>query len=95
MFGIGLWEIVAVFAVIIVLIKPADLPVFIRNLGRLYRSFREFYKTATETAKRIEAEILESESSLATASAKSAGENGLRSDKEIVEEANELSAELK
>ena len=57
-----MWEIVVILAVVIVLVKPVDLPSFIRNLGRLYRRMREFYTSATDMVKRIESDMLQSES---------------------------------
>ena len=57
-----MWEIVVILVVVIVLVKPVDLPSFVRNLGRLYRRMREFYTSATDMVKRIESDMLQSES---------------------------------
>lgn len=36
MFGIGLWEIFGIVLVLLVFLRPADIPAVVRKLGRLY-----------------------------------------------------------
>lgn len=43
MFGIGLSEIFVVFVVLILFVKPEDLPGMIRKLGELYAQIQRMY----------------------------------------------------
>ena len=43
MFGIGFSEIVIIALVVIVFVRPADLPAFVRKLGRLYGQAKRAY----------------------------------------------------
>ncbi len=36
MFGIGLWEIAGIVVVLLVFMRPQDIPAAVRKLGRLY-----------------------------------------------------------
>lgn len=36
MFGIGLWEIIGIVLVLLVFMRPEDIPAAVRKLGRLY-----------------------------------------------------------
>ena len=40
MFGIGLWELIIIGIVIIVFIKPKDLPRFMRKIGKIYKDLQ-------------------------------------------------------
>ncbi len=62
MFGLGFWEIMIILLVAIVIIRPKDLPVFIRNLGRIYRRIMSFSRDLTDMARKIESEVRQSES---------------------------------
>lgn len=57
MFGVGLWEIVAIAVVALVLIRPRDLPVVLRKLGRAYGKLVSLRESALRTARELEAEI--------------------------------------
>ena len=57
MFGLGLWEIVIILIVIIIFVRPRDLPKFFRNLGKMYRQITNLYKNMSETMKNVEVEI--------------------------------------
>ena len=43
MFGIGFSEIVIIALVVIVFVRPSDLPAFVRKLGRLYGQAKRAY----------------------------------------------------
>jgi sec-independent protein translocase protein TatB len=43
MFGIGLSEIILVILIVIIFIKPDDLPKFLRSAGRLYGKLKKTY----------------------------------------------------
>ena len=47
MFGIGFSEIALIALILIVFIKPEDLPAFFRKLGRLYAQAKNAYKEVT------------------------------------------------
>jgi Sec-independent protein translocase protein TatA len=44
MFTLGLTEIIVIIIVIIILVKPEDLPGFMRKIGRLYNEVKKAYK---------------------------------------------------
>ncbi|HWP69278.1 MAG TPA: hypothetical protein VN437_08245 [Rectinemataceae bacterium] len=48
MFGIGFSEIAIIVLLLIILIKPDDLPAFFRKLGRLYAQAKKAYKEVTD-----------------------------------------------
>lgn len=48
MFGIGFSELVLIGLVVIVFIRPEDLPVFFRKLGRIYREIKKAYDELTK-----------------------------------------------
>ncbi len=43
MFGIGFFEIILIIFVVLIFIKPKDLPNFIRSIGRFYSQIRNAY----------------------------------------------------
>lgn len=43
MFGLGVWEICLIFIVVIIFVRPNDLPSFVRKMGRLYQQALEAY----------------------------------------------------
>lgn len=40
MMGLGLWELALIFLVVLIVIKPEDLPAFVRKVGAIYRKVR-------------------------------------------------------
>ena len=62
MFGIGFSEAVLLFFVIIVLIRPDDLPKFLRSAGRFYGKVRKMYKEIVSVKDDIIKEIDEAAS---------------------------------
>lgn len=46
MFGIGLSEILIILLAIIILIRPEDLPKFVRTVGKLYGKLKHYYNEA-------------------------------------------------
>jgi len=48
MFGIGFSEIAIIVLIVIILIKPDDLPAFFRKLGRLYAKAKKAYKEVAD-----------------------------------------------
>ena len=47
MFGLGFWELVVIAVVVILFVKPTDLPRFLRSLGRTYKRFKDLYRGVT------------------------------------------------
>jgi len=48
MFGIGLSEFAVIVCIVIVFVRPRDLPVLFRRLGKLYAQAKRAYKEITE-----------------------------------------------
>ena len=62
MFGIGLSEIILIFLVIIVFIRPDDLPKFLRSAGRFYGKAKKLYNELTQVKDKMLKEIDEATS---------------------------------
>ena len=58
MFGLGFWEIAAVVIVLLLVIKPTDLPRFLRQLGGFYGRIRDFSKGVTKMMRDVESEVM-------------------------------------
>ena len=41
MFSIGFWELIIIFAIIVILIKPEHLPDFFRKIGKAVKVLRD------------------------------------------------------
>ncbi len=59
MFGLGFFEILIIFLVVIIFINPKDLPKVFRRLGRLVRQLRDIRDSSLQYMKKIEREIEE------------------------------------
>ncbi len=59
MFGLGFWEIVVIFVVLIIFIDPKEIPVMLRKLGRLYGEVLDFNKDVNKMLKDIETDVKE------------------------------------
>ncbi len=57
MFGLGFFEILIIFLVVIIFVNPRDLPAFFRKVGRLYQQFRKIKNDSVQYIKDIEKEI--------------------------------------
>ncbi|MEW5818305.1 MAG: twin-arginine translocase TatA/TatE family subunit, partial [Spirochaetota bacterium] len=57
MFGIGFWEIVIIFLIVIVFVRPSDLPKLVRKLGHLYRQVKDFNQEVMAKIREIEDEV--------------------------------------
>lgn len=57
MFGLGFWEIAIIVLAAFVFIRPDDLPDFLRNVGKLYKSLMELYRDMTSMAKNVDSEL--------------------------------------
>jgi Sec-independent protein translocase protein TatA len=61
MFGISFGEFVIIILAMVILIKPADLPGFVRGIGRIYgqfmRTYHDFMVQIREESRSIEAEL--------------------------------------
>ncbi|QQO10000.1 Sec-independent protein translocase subunit TatA/TatB [Breznakiella homolactica] len=62
MFGIGFSEILIICLILIVFIKPEDLPKFFRSAGRLYGKFKKTYNEVIAVKDKIIQEIDEAAS---------------------------------
>lgn len=63
MFGLGFFEILIIFLVVIIFINPKDLPKVFRRLGRLVRQLRDIRDSSVQYMRKIEREIEEEERS--------------------------------
>ncbi len=59
MFGLGFFEILIIFLVMIVFINPKDLPKVFRRLGRLVRQLRDIRDSSVQYMRKIEKELEE------------------------------------
>jgi Tat protein translocase TatB subunit len=59
MFGLGFFEILIIFLVVIIFINPKDLPKVFRRLGRLVRQLRDIRDSSVQYMRKIEREIEE------------------------------------
>ena len=57
MFGLGTWEIVVILIVVLVAVKPSDIPKMLRTVGRAFRRFREMYRGVSSTISDLGREI--------------------------------------
>ena len=57
MFGLGFWEIVAIIVVVVVVVRPRDLPSFVRKLGRIYGRILDLHRLFTKTMRDAERQI--------------------------------------
>ena len=60
MFRLGFWEVVTILVVIVVFVRPQDLPRFARNAGKVYAKIRAFYRDLSSLPERVEDEIARS-----------------------------------
>ncbi|MCX7656110.1 MAG: hypothetical protein N2Z76_06260 [Treponemataceae bacterium] len=44
MFNIGFLELIIIFVVILIFIRPRDIPKFFRTLGRIYGGLKKYYE---------------------------------------------------
>jgi Tat protein translocase TatB subunit len=59
MFGLGFFEILIIFLVVIIFVNPKDLPKVFRRLGRLVRQLRDIRDSSVRYMRKIEREIEE------------------------------------
>jgi len=59
MFGLGFFEILIIFLVVMIFVNPKDLPKVFRRLGRLVRQLRDIRDSSVQYMRRIEREIEE------------------------------------
>ena len=57
MFGIGLGEIIVIFIILVIFIRPEDLPKFLRNAGRFYGKAKKMYNEVIQIKDQILKEI--------------------------------------
>jgi Sec-independent protein translocase protein TatA len=62
-FGLGFFEILVIFLVVIIFVNPKDLPRFLRRLGRLVRQLRDIRDSSVRYMRRIEREVEEEDRS--------------------------------
>ena len=78
MFGIGLSEFAVIVCIVIVFVRPKDLPALFRRLGKLYAQAKRAYKEITEVkdqfVKSIEVAAAETEAEAGKGGADPAGE---------------------
>ena len=54
MFGLGFWEIIAILVILVVMIRPKDLPLFIQRMGRLYSKIIDLHRVVTGKMREVE-----------------------------------------
>lgn len=54
MFGIGFSEIIIILIIVILLVKPDDIPNFIRKIGKIFGQLRRSYDTLIDTIRTLE-----------------------------------------
>ena len=81
MFGLGFFEILIIFLVVIVFINPKDLPKVFRRLGRLVRQLRDIRDSSVQYMRKIEREIEAEEGSPAEEGNSAGKESGERTEK--------------
>jgi len=59
MFGISISEVILIFLVIVVLIRPEDMPTFLRKAGKFAGKIKKIYKEIIEAKDKIIKEIEE------------------------------------
>ena len=78
MFGIGLSEFAVIVCIVIVFVRPKDLPALFRRLGKLYAQAKRAYKEITEVkdqfVKSIEVAAAESDAEKGGPSSAAEGE---------------------
>ena len=57
MFGLGFFEILIIFLVVIIFVNPKDLPKVFRRLGRVVRQLRDIRDSSVQYMRKIEREI--------------------------------------
>ncbi len=57
MFGLGFWEIIVILLMVIVFVKPKDLPRFARKIGRYYGKFRDLSRYLSSKIRDFEDEF--------------------------------------
>lgn len=57
MFGLGFFEILIIFLVVIIFVNPRDLPKVFRRIGRLLGQLRDIRDSSVRYMRRIEREI--------------------------------------
>ncbi len=57
MFGLGIWELVVIGIVILVLIKPEDIPKLLRGAGKITRQIKDLYRGAATAISDMSREI--------------------------------------
>ena len=57
MFGISLPEVILILIVVIVFVRPEDLPKFLRSAGRLYGKAKRMYKEVIGVTNQVVKEI--------------------------------------
>jgi len=76
MFGIGLSEFAVIVCIVIVFVRPKDLPALFRRLGKLYAQAKRAYKEITEVKDQFvkSIEVAAAESDAGKGGPSSAGE---------------------
>jgi len=54
MFGIGFWELFVIFVLLVIFIKPEEIPKVIRQAGKVIAQIRSFYINITEVFNNID-----------------------------------------
>jgi sec-independent protein translocase protein TatB len=62
-FGIGFFELLIIFLVVILFVNPKDLPKLFRKLGRFMRQIRDLKDSSVQYLKKVEREIEEADGS--------------------------------
>jgi Sec-independent protein translocase protein TatA len=56
MFGLGLWEILAIVVIVLVVINPKDWPKIVRRIGAVYGKLTQLHTSMMRMIREVEAE---------------------------------------
>jgi len=59
MFGIGFWETIAIIIIIIIVVKPEDIPKFVYRVGKFLGEIKRSYDILIDTLKELEQQVKE------------------------------------
>ena len=63
MFGLGFWEVVIIVVVLIIALKPEDIPHFFRKVGKIYKEIADFNAQICKMIKDMDTVIEDTETS--------------------------------
>jgi len=84
MFRIGFWELMIILVFIIILIKPDNIPNFVRKAGRLLGQVKRSYDQLTDIIRKLDTEVKEAGKVNLSKVYKDANDYGLKKNKRTI-----------